>query len=80
MRVTPFARLYSSRSATAVIAGVSTFFADWWSHGARQLAAPPREALLTGVGAFLLSWVVSMTPLGARIEALAARFRDKKPG
>lgn len=73
---TPIANLYSKKWALAAIAGVSTFFADWLSHGS---SAPKAEAALTGVGAFVLSFIVSMTPIGARIEQLAAKVRDPSP-
>lgn len=77
---TPLAKAYANKWGIAAIAGVSTVFADWWSHSmARAWHAPTKEALLTGVGAFVLSLVVSMTPIGARIEALAAKLKDPEP-
>jgi hypothetical protein len=79
---TPIAKLYSNKWALAVIAGVSTFLADWASHQGVTLTkpgGPPVEAMLTGFGAFALSAIVSLTPIGAHIEKLAARFKDPPP-
>jgi len=79
---TPIAKAYSNKWSLAVIAGVSTFLADWASHKGVTLTnpgGPPVEAMLTGVGAFVLSAIVSLTPIGAHIEKLSARFRDPPP-
>ena len=64
----------ANRWVTSVLLGACTFMADAAIHGSHYPGAYT-EAALTGIGAFLLSMVVSVTPLGKRLDRLAESFR-----
>jgi hypothetical protein len=53
--------------------GFCTFFADAVSHESHYPGAYV-EAALTGIGAFVLSLVISYTPIGKHIDRLAEGF------
>jgi hypothetical protein len=65
----PLIRFYDNRWSFAAIAFFGTVIADWWSHPS-HFGGPFGEALVTGLGAALLSMLVSYTPIGSRLEKL----------
>ena len=71
-------RYFINRWISSLILGVCTFAADAAIH---QSHYPGKytEAALTGVGAFLFSLVISFTPIGRRIEELAATSLSRHP-
>ena len=70
---TRFARHFVNRWTTSALLAITTFLADAFIH-ASHYPGEYTEALLTGLGAFVFSVVVSYTPLGKRIDNLAERF------
>jgi hypothetical protein len=72
---TQHARHFANRWTSSALLGVTTFAADAMIHGSHYPGAYT-EAALTGIGAFIFSVVVSYTPLGKRIDALAESFLD----
>src|SRR5262245_28558777 len=67
---TRYARHFANKWAAATFFGISTFLADGAIH-ASHYPGEYSEAVLTGVGAFVLSLAVASTPIGKRIDALA---------
>jgi len=72
---TPYARHFVNRWTSSAFLGICTFAADAFMHPSHY-PGEYTEAVLTAVGAFLFSVVVSYTPLGARIERLAEGFLE----
>jgi len=66
-------RLFLNRWASSLFLGICTFAADSLAHPSHYPGAYT-EAALTGLGAAAFSLVVSYTPLGKRIDRLAATF------
>ena len=74
--LTRYARSFANRWTSSGILAVCTFVADSVIHASHY----PRvytEAVLTAVGAFIFSVGVSYTPVGRRIDRLAARLRPQ---
>jgi len=69
----PYARHLLNRWTSSAILGICTFGADAAIHASHYPGAYT-EAVLTGLGAFIFSLVVSYTPLGTRIDRLAESF------
>ncbi len=70
---TRHARHFTNRWISALFVAVCAFFADAVIHGSHYPGAYT-EALLTSIGAFALSVVVSYTPIGKQIDRLAEAF------
>lgn len=71
--LTRFAHHFANRWTSALFVAVCSFFADALIHGSHYPGAYT-EAALTAVGAFVLSVIVSYTPIGKRIDHLAESF------
>ena len=71
--LTHYARHMANRWASSALIGLFGVAADAFMHGSHYPGAYT-EAVLTGFGAFVLSVVVSYTPLGHRIDRLAEAF------
>jgi hypothetical protein len=71
--LTRHAHHMTNRWVSSALIGVFGMAADVISHGSHYPGAYT-EAVLTGIGAFVLSVVVSYTPLGHRIDRLAEAF------
>ena len=74
--LTRYARSFANRWTSSVILAVCTFVADSVIHASHYPGAYT-EAVLTAVGAFIFSVGVSYTPVGRRIDRLAARLRPQ---
>jgi hypothetical protein len=74
---TRYARHLTNRWTASALLGATTFAADAMIHGSHYPGAYT-EAALTGAGAFIFSLVVSFTPLGKRIDALAESFLEHR--
>jgi hypothetical protein len=72
---TRYARHFVNRWTASGFLGVCTFLADAVAHQS-HLPGEYTEALLTGLGAFLFSVIISFTPVGRRIEHFAEVFLD----
>ena len=70
---TRYAHHFANRWTSSAFLGICTFFADAIIH-ASHYSGEYTEALLTAVGAFVLSVAISYTPLGKRIDRLAESF------
>jgi hypothetical protein len=70
---TQYARHFANRWTSSVFLGVCTFLADAIIHQSHYPGVYT-EAVLTGIGASVLSIVLSYTPVGKRIERLAEAF------
>ena len=73
---TQYARHLINRWTASAMLAVCTFGADAAIHGSHYPGAYT-EAVLTGVGAFVFSVVVSYTPVGKRLDHLAEAFLDR---
>jgi len=71
--LTRYARHFANRWASAAFVGVCAFFADAVIHRSHY-PGEYTEALLTALGAFALSVVISYTPAGKQIDRLAEAF------
>ena len=71
--MTQHAHRLANRWFVSALLGLCAFVADAMIHGSHYSGAYT-EAALTGAGAFALSVMVSYTPLGKRIDALAESF------
>ncbi|MEO7191829.1 MAG: hypothetical protein ABI051_12310 [Vicinamibacterales bacterium] len=71
--LTQFARHLASRWVSSALVGGFGVVADVISHGSHYPGAFT-EALLTGFGVFVVSLVISYTPIGKRIDRLAETF------
>jgi len=71
--LTPYARHLANRWVSSVLLGVCAFLADAVIH-ASHYPGEYTEAALTGAGAFVLSLIISYTPLGRYIDRLAEAF------
>jgi hypothetical protein len=71
--LTRFARHFANRWLSATFVAACGFFADALIHGSHYPGAYT-EAALTAFGAFVLSVVVSYTPVGKKIDHLAESF------
>lgn len=69
----PYARHFVNRWAASGFLGLCTFLADAVVHQSHY-PGEHTEALLTGLGAFLFSVIISFTPLGNRIDRFAEVF------
>ncbi|HEX4996785.1 MAG TPA: hypothetical protein VFY29_01080 [Terriglobia bacterium] len=76
--LTRFARHFANRWSSAAFVAVCTFFADGFVHGSHYPGAYT-EAALTAAGAFVLSVIVSFTPIGRRFDQLAEGFLHHGP-
>jgi hypothetical protein len=74
--LTRHARHFANRWVSAMFVGVCTVFADAVIHGSHY-PGKYTEALLTGLGAFVLSVVVSYTPIGKQFDRLAESFMHR---
>jgi len=70
---TQYARHLANRWTSSVLLGVCTFVADALIHPSHYPGAYT-EAALTGIGAGVFSVLLSFTPLGKHIDALAEEF------
>jgi hypothetical protein len=70
---THHARYFSNRWVSSIFFGICTFVADAAIHPS-HFPGKYTEAALTAVGSFLLSSLISMTPIGKRIDGLAEAF------
>ena len=70
---TRHARHLVNRWTSSAFLGFCTFFADALSHESHYPGAY-MEAVLTGIGAFAFSLVISYTPIGKHIDRLAEGF------
>jgi hypothetical protein len=75
--MTHYARHMTNRWVSSGLIGIFGVAADAFIHGSHYPGAYT-EAVLTGLGAFVLSVVVSYTPLGHRIDHLAEAFRRER--
>jgi len=73
LTLTRFARHFANRWMSAAFVAACAFFADATIHGSHYPGAYT-EALLTALGAFALSVVISYTPVGKQIDQLAEAF------
>ena len=71
--LTRHARVMANRWISSALIGACGVAADVISHGSHYPGAYT-EAVLTGLGAFAVSVVVSYTPLGHRIDRFAEAF------
>ena len=76
LTLTRYARHFANRWLSAAFVGVCAFAADALVHGSHYPGAYT-EAALTGLGAFLLSVIVSFTPIGKHIDRLAESFHNR---
>lgn len=67
-------KFQTSRYGVAAIAFVGTSIADFVSHGGMSI----KEALITGLGAALLSFFVSFTPLDKYLADLQEKLEEEK--
>jgi hypothetical protein len=74
--LTRFARHFTNRWMSAVFVAVCAFFADTVTHESHYPGAYT-EAVFTAAGAFVLSVVVSYTPVGKQIDRLAEAFHHR---
>lgn len=70
---TQYARHFLNKWAASGFLGICAFLADAVVHQSHY-HGEYTEALLTGLGAFLFSVILSLTPLGKRIDRLAHVF------
>ena len=70
---TRFARHFANRWTSSAFFGACTFAADAIVHPSHYPGVYT-EAVLTGAGAFLLSLLISYTPLGRHLDRLAEGF------
>ena len=70
---TRYARHLTNRWVSSALLGFCTFVADAGVHASHYPGALT-EAVLTGIGAFVFSVVVSYTRLGKKIDRLAEPF------
>ena len=70
---TRYAKHFANRWTSSIFFGLCTFLADSAIHPSHYPGAYT-EAALTGLGAFVFSIVISYTPIGKRIDALAESF------
>jgi len=70
---TRYARLLANRWTSSAILAICAFVADALIHESHY-PGEYTEALLTAIGAFALSVVISYTPLGKRVDRLAESF------
>jgi hypothetical protein len=70
---TRYARFFANRWASSAFVSACTFFADAMMH---QSHYPGRftDAILTSIGAFIVSVVISYTPAGKAVDRLAEGF------
>ncbi len=73
--LTKHAPLLANRWTSSIFLGVCTFVADALIHQSHY-SGEYTEALLTGIGAFALSIVISYTPVGKYIDHLAESFKS----
>jgi hypothetical protein len=73
LTLTRHAHHLANRWTASVLLAVCTLVADAAIHGSHYPGAYT-EAILTAIGAFLFSVVVSYTPIGRRIDRLAESF------
>jgi hypothetical protein len=71
--LTRYAHHFTNRWISAALVAVCSFFADAVVHGSHY-PGKYTEAALTAVGVFVLSVVVSYTPVGKSIDRLAEAF------
>jgi hypothetical protein len=71
--LTRHARHFANRWISALFVAVCAFFADALVHGSHYPGAYT-EAVLTALGGFALSIVVSYTPVGKQMDRLAESF------
>jgi hypothetical protein len=71
--LTRHARHFANRWVSGAFVAVCSFFADAWIHRSHYPGVYA-EAGLTAVGAFVLSIVVSYTPIGKHLDRLAEGF------
>jgi hypothetical protein len=72
---TQYMRHLVNRWTSSAFFGITTFIADALVHQSHY-PGEYTEAILTGLGAFLLSLAISFTPLGRKIDELAETFLD----
>jgi hypothetical protein len=70
---TRYARLFANRWASSAFVGVCTFFADAIIHPSHY-SWGYTDAVLTAIGAFVFSVLVSYTPIGKQADRLAETF------
>jgi integral membrane sensor domain MASE1 len=75
---THYAEHLLNRWASSLILGLCTFTADAVIHSSHY-PGQYTEAALTGVGAFVFSILISLTPIGRRIDGLAEALRPRHP-
>jgi len=75
--LTRYARHFSNRWISAALVSVCSFFADALVHRSHY-PGKFTEAFLTAVGVFVLSAVVSYTPIGKYIDRLAEVFHQDR--
>jgi uncharacterized membrane protein (DUF485 family) len=75
LTLTRYARHFTNRWTSALFVAICSFFADALIHRSHYPGATT-EAALTAVGAFILSVVVSYTPIGKHLDRLAEGFLD----
>jgi hypothetical protein len=70
---TRYARYFANRWSSSAFVGICTFFADALIH---QSHYPGRytDAILTAIGAFAFSILISYTPIGKQVDRLAEAF------
>lgn len=73
LTLTRFARHFVNRWISAAFVAVCSFFADAVIHGSHY-PGKYTEAALTAAGTFVLSVVVSYTPVGKQMDRLADAF------
>lgn len=75
---TRFARHLANRWSSSAFVGICTFFADAMIHQSHY-SGRYTDAVLTAVGAFVFSILISYTPIGKQLDRLAETFLHRQP-
>jgi len=76
LSLTSHARHFANRWTSSAFVAICAFFADAVVHGSHYPGAYT-EAALTAVGTFVMSVVVSYTPVGRQLDRLAEGFMHR---
>jgi hypothetical protein len=74
---TRYARYFANRWSSSAFVGICTFFADVMVHES-HFSWRYGDAALTAGGAFVLSLLISYTPIGKQIDRLAESFLHRQ--
>jgi len=70
---TRYARYFANRWSSSLFVGFCTFFADAVVHQSHY-SGRYTDAILTAIGAFVFSLLISYTPVGKQVDRLAESF------